>query len=169
MHVARLALCALLMLPWLAYAAEDSPEVPAQLSGFPEGSVTIMRAGGSDRFRVWTADTEARREQGLMFVRHMPSDRGMWFPQSVTGVAILWMKNTYLPLDMVFIGENGVIVGIVANTTPLSSNIIASPGPVTAVLELNAGETARRGIRTGDHVTVERRDDASPQPRQPFR
>jgi uncharacterized protein len=163
-NVARLALCTLLMLPPLGHAAEGSPEVSPDLSDFPEASVTITHAAGSDRFRVWTADTDARKQQGLMFVRHMPRDRGMLFPQSAPGIAVMWMRNTYLSLDMVFIGENGVIVGITANATPLSPDIIASPGPVAAVLELNAGETARRGIRTGDRVTVERRDEIAAPP-----
>ncbi len=162
MDVARFALGVLSMLPWLGCAAaEDSPDALAQLSGFPESAITIAHAGKHDRFRVWTADTEARQERGLMFVRSMPSDRGMLFPRAVPDFVVLWMKNTYLSLDVLFIDESGVIVGIVANTTPLRTNTIPSPGPVTAVLELNAGETARRGIRTGDRVTVERSDAAS--------
>jgi hypothetical protein len=162
--VPRFALCALLLLPWPVHAGEDLMEAPAQLRGFPQGAVTITHGERRDRFRVWTADTDARKEQGLMFVRRMPKDRGMWFPQSVATVVVLWMKNTYLPLDMVFVGEHDEIVGIASNTTPLSPNMIASPGPVIAVLELNAGETARRGIRVGDHVTQERRTAASRPP-----
>lgn len=144
-----IALLLALLLTACAHAADVTP---AQLRGFPETSLTITRSGGRDTFRVWVADTPARQQQGLMFVRSMPADRGMLFPQDPPRVMSMWMKNTYLPLDMVFIGEGGVIIGIAAHTTPLSLDIVSSPGPVTAVLELNAGEAERRGIRTGDKV-----------------
>jgi uncharacterized membrane protein (UPF0127 family) len=103
---------------------------------------------------VWIADTSARQQQGLMFVRRMPPDRGMYFPQQRPRPMTMWMKNTYLPLDMVFVGEDGRVTGIAADTQPLSEALIESPGPVSAVLELNAGEARRRGIRAGDRVEV---------------
>lgn len=165
MNVARLALCALLTMPGLGQAADNPAEPTPDFSAYPKASVTITRAGGGkDTFRVWSADTEQQKKQGLMFVRQMPRDCGMLFPQSTPGMVVLWMKNTYLSLDILFIGENGVIADIVPRTTPLSTGIIASPGPVTAALELNAGETARRGIRVGDRVTVERRESTSAAP-----
>jgi len=147
-----LAALGLLFLSLIACATEDAAETPAQLRGFPESTLTITHAGGRDSFRVWIADTSARQQQGLMFVRRMPADRGMLFPQRAPRPMSMWMKNTYLPLDMVFIGEDGVILGIAADTKPLTLDTIESPGPITAVLELNAGEAARRGIRKGDKV-----------------
>lgn len=146
------ALLALLLLPPHVGAADDAAQAPSQLRGFPEASLTITHAGGRDSFRVWVADTSARQQQGLMFVRRMAADRGMLFPQQAPRPMTMWMKNTLLPLDMLFIGENGAITGIAADTKPMSETLIGSPGPVTAVLELNAGEAARRGIRVGDVV-----------------
>jgi uncharacterized membrane protein (UPF0127 family) len=147
-----LALLALMCLAPFAHASDDAAETPAQLRGFPESALTITHAGGRDSFRVWIADTSARQQQGLMFVRRMAADRGMLFPQRAPRPMAMWMKNTYLPLDMLFIGEGGLITGIAANTKPLTLDTIESPGPITAVLELNAGEAARRGIRVGDKV-----------------
>jgi len=143
---------AMLCLTLLARAADDTGDTPTQLKGFPESTLTITHAGGRDSFRVWIADTPARQQQGLMFVRRMAADRGMLFPQRAPRPMAMWMKNTYLPLDMVFIGEGGLITGIAANTKPLTLDTVESPGPITAVLELNAGEAARRGIRVGDKV-----------------
>jgi len=147
-----LAIFALLLMPVLAAASED--DTPTQLRGFPETSLTITHGGGRDSFRVWIADTSARQQQGLMFVRRMAPDRGMLFPQRAPRPMSMWMKNTYLSLDMVFIGEDGMITGIAARTKPQTLDIIESPGPITAVLELNAGETERRGIRVGDKVAI---------------
>lgn len=148
----RLALLlAPLLLLWGCVTAADTP---AQVRGFPEQRLTITHGEGRDSFQVWIADTPQRQMQGLMFLRSMPADRGMLFPQQPPRVMSMWMKNTYLPLDMVFIGEGGVIIGIAADAKPLTLDTITSPGPVTAVLELNAGEARRRGIRAGDKVEV---------------
>jgi uncharacterized protein len=149
----RVLLGALLLLLPLAVIADDAG--PSQLRGFPETSLTITHKGGRDSFRVWIADTPQRQMQGLMFIRAMPSDRGMLFPQRAARAMSMWMKNTYLSLDMVFIGEGGVITGIAANAKPLSLDTIESPGPITAVLELNAGEARRRGIQAGDKVAID--------------
>jgi hypothetical protein len=132
--------------------AADS--VPRQLRDFPETALTITRQGGRDSFRVWVADTPERQQQGLMFVRTMPRDRGMVFPQRQPRVMSMWMKNTYIPLDMLFIGPDQTIIGIAENTVPQSLETVTSPGPITAVLELNAGEARRRDIRTGDRVSI---------------
>ncbi len=148
------ALLTALLLAGLASLAAGAEAQPRQLQGFPETSLTITHAGGRDSFRVWVADTPQRQQQGLMFIREMAADRGMLFPQRVPRPMSMWMKNTFLSLDMLFIGENGLISGIAANTTPQSTATIESPGVITAVLELNAGEAARRGIRAGDRVDI---------------
>ncbi|MEP7312619.1 MAG: DUF192 domain-containing protein [Pseudomonadota bacterium] len=143
-----LALCALLLGP----ACNAAEFAPAQLKGFPRSTLGIVRHDGRDEFKIWVADTGPRQQQGLMFVRDLPADYGMLFPLVEIRVMSMWMKNTYVALDMVYIGVDGRIAAIAANTTPLSEAIVSFPVPVQAVLELKAGECARRGIRAGDRV-----------------
>ncbi|MBI3438225.1 MAG: DUF192 domain-containing protein [Proteobacteria bacterium] len=98
------------------------------------------------------ADNDAEREQGLMYRRSMAADHGMLFifdPPSPEG---FWMHNTFLPLDIIFIGADGRIVNIAADATPFSDDNIPSAGPVRGVLELNAGRAAALGILPGDRV-----------------
>ncbi|HKS59032.1 MAG TPA: DUF192 domain-containing protein [Steroidobacteraceae bacterium] len=101
---------------------------------------------------VWVADNEARRQRGLMFVDNMADDAGMLFiypqPQDIS----MWMKNTHLSLDMLFVSANGRVHSIVANTKPMSLDTISSNGTVLAVIELKAGSAARMNIRPGAQV-----------------
>ncbi|HTX04378.1 MAG TPA: DUF192 domain-containing protein [Steroidobacteraceae bacterium] len=145
------------------------------LSHFPRTVLTIRTHGRTDRFQVWIADTPARQEQGLMFVRDLPASEGMLFPQTaqaspalqgsgpplanggkevlVPQVAHFWMKNTYIPLDMVFVGEDGRIAKIIANARPFSLAVLSSDVPVIAVLEIRGGEAKQLGIEVGDRVS----------------
>ncbi len=104
---------------------------------------------GKSVYRVELALTPQQRTVGLMFRRSMDSDVGMLFEFDATRTVQMWMKNTYLSLDMVFIEENGRIGHIARNTVPLSLDIISSNGPVRFVLELNAGEAERAGMEPG--------------------
>jgi hypothetical protein len=143
------------MLALLAVAARAQQPL-LELSSYPQGTLEILGAGGSrHRFRVWIADTPARQMQGLMFVRDLPAEQGMLFVHREPHVASMWMKNTFIPLDMLFIDARGRIVSIAENTTPHSLETISAGRPVTAVLELRGGEVARRGIRRGDRVRHE--------------
>jgi uncharacterized protein len=126
--------------------------VPAQLKGFPRDRLVIQRATGRDVFQIWIADTPDRHLQGLMWLKQLAPDQGMLFLLESPRPFSLWMKNTYVPLDMLFLDENGRISGITRRTTPLSTDIIPSPGNVSAVLEILAGESDRRGIEVGDRV-----------------
>jgi uncharacterized membrane protein (UPF0127 family) len=129
-------------------AGADTPI--EDLARFPQSEVTVETAAGTQStYRVWVADTEARQRQGLMFVRDLPADQGMLFIHPAPRPAAFWMKNTYIPLDMLFIGRGGRIVSIAENTTPLSTAIVDSGAPVLGVLELRGGESRRRGIRIG--------------------
>jgi uncharacterized membrane protein (UPF0127 family) len=98
------------------------------------------------------ADTPERSQQGLMFLRWLPPDQGMLFPEDTPRVMHMWMKNTLIPLDMLFIDAKGRIIGIHERATPRSEDIITSPAPVKAVLELAGGACAQLGIRVGDQV-----------------
>ena len=123
------------------------------LTHFPRTTLNIVAHGHPDRFQVWIADTPPRQEQGLMFVRDLPASEGMLFPQESPQVAHFWMKNTYIPLDMVFVGEDGRIAKIIANAHPFSLDVLSSDVPVIAVLEIRGGEAQQLGLRVGDRVS----------------
>lgn len=114
--------------------------------------LVIETTSGPVEFSVELALTPADRSTGLMHRQSMPAAHGMLFRFEQTRQVQMWMKNTPLSLDMVFITEEGEVAGIAAATTPFSEAIISSPGPVRYVLELNAGTAARTGIRAGDKV-----------------
>jgi uncharacterized membrane protein (UPF0127 family) len=97
------------------------------------------------------ADDETR-ERGLMNRRFMPADHGMLFEFPDTAPVSFWMKNTYIPLDMIFISASGTVTHIVANAEPLSERVIPSGPPCRAVLELNGGAAASIGLAVGDKV-----------------
>jgi uncharacterized membrane protein (UPF0127 family) len=116
--------------------------------------LTIVTADGkSVLFHVEIARTEAQMRRGLMFRDAMPEDQGMLFIYIPERPAAMWMKNTILSLDMLFIGADGTIINIAENTVPFSLESITSAGPVRAVLELNAGQAAQHGITAGAKVS----------------
>jgi uncharacterized membrane protein (UPF0127 family) len=94
--------------------------------------------------------TPEQLSRGLMFRRYMPDDRGMLFDFKTEQPVQFWMKNTYLPLDMIFISKAGKIVSIAENTEPLSEKLVPSGAPVGSVLEVNAGTAARIHAKPGD-------------------
>lgn len=115
--------------------------------------VTVISANGQRReFVVEVADTEERRQRGLMFRETVPADGGMIFIYDPPQVAAMWMKNTLIPLDMVFVDTEGEIVHVASHTTPHSLEPISAGVPVSAVIELNGGSCDRLGIRVGDRV-----------------
>ncbi|MEY2853557.1 MAG: hypothetical protein RL030_689, partial [Pseudomonadota bacterium] len=118
----------------------------------PKGQMTIERAQGRDTFRIWIADTPERVQQGLMWLRELPADHGMVFPLDEPRLMTMWMKNTYVPLDMLFFDREGRIVSISHDTRPLSTEIIDSGGTVSGAVEILAGEAQRRGIAVGDRI-----------------
>jgi uncharacterized membrane protein (UPF0127 family) len=128
-------------------AASDAPP------SFPESTLTIVtRSGQSLPFKVEVARTPEQQEYGLMFRKRMDLDHGMIFIQPDDRIMTMWMKNTILPLDMLFFDDQGTITLIVPNATPESTEIISSRGPVLGVIELNAGVAKTSGITAGDHI-----------------
>lgn len=103
-------------------------------------------------FAVEVMRTDAEKAKGLMFRQSMPADEGMLFDFSPARLATMWMKNTYIPLDMLFIRGDGVIHRIEHRTEPHSERTISSGAPVSAVLELNAGVSEKLGLKPGDKV-----------------
>jgi uncharacterized protein len=124
----------------------------AQLQRFAQSELTILSATGPHRFTVELAETPAQMEQGLMFRRSLPEDAGMLFDYKQPTVATMWMRNTFIPLDMLFVDAQGRIVNIRERAVPQSDEIIAAAAPVRAVIELNGGTAARLGIAPGDKV-----------------
>lgn len=140
MRVLRRLLLILVLLPAGALAADP-------------GSLTIHTADGIDHtFTIELARTEDEREIGLMNRASMEPDHGMLFDFGGDQIVNMWMKDTLIPLDMLFIDRTGRIAGIEARTVPLSETVIASPGKVRAVLELNGGTAERLHIAVGDLV-----------------
>lgn len=115
--------------------------------------LAIHTAGGMRKFRVEVARTEAEQERGLMFRTELAADGGMIFPFQPPRPATFWMKNTPLPLDMIFIRADGTIARIAAQTAPFSLDLVESGEPVAAVLEIRGGRAAAAGIREGDRVS----------------
>lgn len=122
------------------------------LDSFPRGKLEITVGKKPIPFDIWVADTPQRMSQGLMFVRSLAPQRGMLFVHDAPRELSMWMKNTYIPLDMVFIDARGRIQQIVAQTTPHSLDTIRSDAPVLAVLEIGGGEAERLGLKPGQHV-----------------
>jgi uncharacterized membrane protein (UPF0127 family) len=130
-----------------------APATLAQsLTRFPTGELTIESAGGTHKFHVELATTPAQLEQGLMFRRSLAPDSGMLFDFQHPSPVSMWMKNTFIPLDMVFIDNRGRILNIAERTVPHSLDPVAAAGPARAVLEVNGGTAARLGIKPGDRV-----------------
>ena len=139
---------------WAAFAfmvfLGVSAGVPAQ--GAEPDSLEIVTSTGRHAFQIEIANNDATREHGLMDRRYMAPDHGMLFEFDREAPVSFWMKNTYIPLDMIFIAPSGVVTHIAANAEPLSERVIPSGGPCVAVLELNGGTAASIGLNVGDKV-----------------
>jgi uncharacterized protein len=161
MRLRRLGLAAvgtLAALPLTTAALAQQPHRPLDLATFPRTSLEIIhldeqRVPHRYPFTVWVADTPERAEQGLMFVSDLPETQGMVFPLESPRVEAMWMKNTYIELDMLFIRADGHVSKIIARAAPMSLQTLSSDTPVAAVLELRGGEAAKLGLRVGDTVS----------------
>jgi uncharacterized membrane protein (UPF0127 family) len=118
----------------------------------PESTLEIVTKTSVHVFTVEIAANNADRARGLMERRELPEGRGMLFDFHREQDVSFWMRNTYIPLDMIFIRGDGRILRIEENTTPLSEAQIPSGGPVRAVLEVIAGTSRKLGIAPGDRV-----------------
>src|SRR3954470_11975067 len=129
-----------------------SASLAQQLQSFPTADLTIETAGGPRKFHVELATTPPQLEQGLMFRRTLAPDTGMLFDFKTPSPVSMWMKNTFIPLDMLFIDAGGRVINIAERTVPHSLDPLAAAGPARAVLEVNGGTAARLGIKPGDRV-----------------
>jgi hypothetical protein len=115
--------------------------------------VTVRTAAGDHMFDVETAITPEEQRRGLMFRESLPENGGMIFPFDFPRLASFWMRNTMIPLDMIFIRADGVITNIARETEPYTLDSYYSSEPVIAVLEIGGGRAAELGIDAGDHVS----------------
>jgi uncharacterized protein len=138
-----------------ATTATSAPGAPREAaeSGLAQVPLTITTATGTHNFVVEVARTPQEQAQGLMYRKSVAADRGMIFPYNPPQQVAFWMKNTLVPLDMVFIGPGGKVVRVVSNAKPLSLEPIPSIDPVSAVLELAGGRAVEIGIKPGDRVS----------------
>jgi len=124
----------------------------AHAAALPRSTISIATKHGVAVFHVEIAADQASQEKGLMFRRHMAPDAGMLFDFHQPSFVTFWMKDTILPLDMIFIRDDGSIASIAANATPESLKLIKSTEAVRAVLEINGGGAAALGIAPGERV-----------------
>jgi len=138
-----------------AAEASPAPQIPAThpVSGLTVIPLTIESLGGTHSFRVEVARTPQEQARGLMFRTELGPDEGMIFPRDPPDYASFWMKNTPLPLDIIFIGPDGRINNIAAMTTPYSLESVSSAGLAAAVLEIPGGRAVELDIAPGDKVT----------------
>ena len=137
-------------------ATEATPAAAASVthpvSGLPVVPLTITTAKGKHTFRVEVAKTDEEQAQGLMFRTQLGPDEGMIFPREPVDVPSFWMKNTPLPLDIIFIDTDRRVLNIAANTVPYSLTPVSAVGMSSAVLEIPGGRAAALGIGPGAKV-----------------
>ena len=127
-------------------------ELAQSPAGLDQVPLTISSNGRQHRFTVEVARTPEEQAMGLMYRNLLAPDRGMIFPFDSPRPASFWMRNTLIPLDMIFVRQDGSIANIAANTVPYSEEPVTSDGPVAAVLEIPGGRAAELGIKPGDTV-----------------
>ncbi|RDJ21521.1 DUF192 domain-containing protein [Bosea caraganae] len=143
--IACLAWLFLVPLAALAQQAGSAPTTGLE-------TLTVTSGGQRHAFQVEVMRTPDQRARGLMYRNYMPADRGMLFDFGGSEPVAMWMQNTYIPLDMLFIRTDGTVARIAENAEPLSTRTIPSGEPVLSVLELNGGIAAKLGIKPGDKV-----------------
>ncbi|QDP18979.1 DUF192 domain-containing protein [Sphingomonas xanthus] len=121
-------------------------------AGLQQVPLTVRSGSRTHKFIVEVAGTPQEQATGLMNRMSLAPDRGMIFPFPTPRQASFWMRNTFIPLDIIFIRSDGTIANIAENTIPFSEDQILSEGPVSTVLELAGGRAAELGIKAGDRV-----------------
>ena len=121
-------------------------------AGLEQVALTVRSGGKAHRFTVEVARTPQEQQRGLMMRESLAPDRGMIFPYDPPQPVAFWMKDTLIPLDMIFIRADGTIANIAENTVPLSLDSVPSAGAVAAVLEIAGGRSAELNIKAGDTV-----------------
>ena len=155
--LALLAAAACALAACSTQAAQSSPVAAESASIHPFSGlrvipVTLTENGRTHTIRAELAETPQQQAQGLMFRREMGADEGMLFPSDFPQIRSFWMRNTVIPLDLIFVGPDKRIINIIANAEPYSLDPLESAGPAIAVLELNGGRAAELGLKPGSRV-----------------
>lgn len=130
-----------------------APSVASLDEFFEHDELTIVASDGSHHtFNIYLATSFEQQRRGLMFVRELPEKTGMLFVYDNESVRSMWMKNTYIPLDIVFARRDGTVASVIHDTEPLSLKSLSSTEPVTFVLELNGGVARRYEIGAGSRL-----------------
>ena len=152
-HVFFMILCSLISYP--SSAISDKPKHLEDLVSWDRGSAIIQTGENKIiKFRVLIAESNRERRQGLMHIEAMGNDEGMLFIFNPERNVSMWMRNTPLTLDMIFINKDGIIINIAKNTTPYSTKGISSGESIKWVLEINGGSSDRMNIKNGDLVRL---------------
>lgn len=133
-------------------AAQKTPSPSSATANQTSERLTLVTASGRHDIRIEVADTDEKKQVGLMFRTSLDDGYGMLFPYPKPQEISMWMRNTYVSLDMVFIRADGIVHRVERNTEPMSEKIIASNGPAAAVLELKAGAAAHYQIVPGSKI-----------------
>lgn len=147
MRVWFLSFCCLIVF-WVGSAFAQQP-MHFSVDSIP---LVIKTSTGKVSYNVEIAKTPEQSEAGLMYRTDFPENRAMLFIFPEKRIVTMWMANTPLPLDMVFLDEKGVIVSIASNTTPYSTKIVSSHVPAAFTIELNAGDVQKHNIEIGEKV-----------------
>jgi len=150
--LSRYFLILVFILSTLTIAWAEKPLLKDENAVLPVEEIVLVSSVGEFRFTAEIADTSKKRQVGLMFREEMLPTHGMLFDFEANEVVAMWMKNTPLSLDMVFIKPDGTVARIARKTKPFSTDIVASGEPVSHVLELNAGITLQIGLKPGDRI-----------------
>lgn len=150
--IRALALAAVASLAACQPSTSNSASLERSAAGLAQVPLTVTSKGKVHRFTVEVAASEEEQQTGLMNRSVLARDRGMVFPLREPRVASFWMKNTLIPLDIIYVRTDGTIANIAANAVPLSLEPMESEGVVAAVLEINGGQAAELGIGPGDKV-----------------
>lgn len=152
----KIFISTVILLAVVVFPGGKVSEVSAQrldnLVTFSREVLTIRSGDKTHKFSVELALNSRQHAQGLMYRRSMAPGAGMLFVYRREEPTAMWMKNTFIPLDMLFISRDGTVRRIAERTVPMSETVISSGGPVVGVLELNAGTASRLGLKPGDKV-----------------
>jgi uncharacterized protein len=136
-----------------AFSSANGGVQRSAVSGLEVIPLTVRSGQRTHQFRVEVARTGEEQQRGLMFRESLGPNEGMLFPFATPRPASFWMKNTLIPLDMIFIRADGSIARIAVNTVPHSLELVGVQEPVVAVLEIAGGRSVELGISEGDRVS----------------